>query len=1186
MLPALLRFEWRYHTRRVSFVVTALGLAAVSAGLVGTGYGPAGVKVNSPYVVAQSLGVLSLLSVFVLTVFCAPAALRDAEHGMTGIVYATPVGKPRYLLGRLGGALLAGGAVLGLAALILLLAPLLLAVEPERLGTVQPLAYAWALLVLVLPNLLLVSTLLFGVAMLSRSTLATYVGAVAIYALYLVCALLTDSPLMAGTAPPTPEALARAALLDPFGLSAFFEQTRYWTPAERDGRLVAFSGHLLLNRLGVLGLSAAVLALVYARFSFDLAPRRPGRAAAPVAETVPTVVYQPVVPGRRSAAALGRELRWALGRELGHVLRGWPFLTLLTLWVFVVGMECAAQTGGGEYGSHQLPTTGLMLDALHLPLLLLGTITVVYYAAEVAWRERSLGVAPLLDATPAPSAVFYLAKAAALSTLPLLLALVGMLVGALVQLANGYARLEPGLYLSELWLAGLPLVLFAVGALALQVLSPNRWVGMMAGLALGFVAYRGPVLGLEHPMWHFGTGPAAPHSDMDGFGPVLPSFAAFMLYWTVVAAALAGLSAGLWPRGPEVRLGRRLRELPAQWGRAGRTWALGLAALLLLVGGGLYWQTSRRQPWESRAAHEAWKAGYEQHYRYLAGRPQPSVVAVRLNVDLYPARRRARLQGSYVLENRSTQPIDTVSVSLPRGLGGGESRLTLPGARLLRYDARYELWLFGLRRPLAPGQRAALRFRVAVDRGGIRAGGWAYDVTANGTFLTSYDALPMLGYRAGYELTDPATRRQHRLTAPPSGPPPAGTPGPDWLTLDATVSTSLDQTVLAPGQLVRTWTRGPRRYFRYRQARPVTPNFAFLSARYAVRCARQAGVIVEVWYHPAHAANAPRVLAAATRAVRELSARYGAYPQSVLRIAEVPAWSPFGAFAMPGLVLFTEDRGFTADARPGDVDLLTRRVAHEVAHQWWGHRLAPAPALGASTLVETLAKHSEQLVLAAVHGEAALPALLAYDEDRYLKGRAEAALAEPTMLTVDDEAYLYYGKGAVMMNALRAQLGPAAVDRALRRLLAAHGGPGRPVAAQDLQAALLAEAPTEAARAAVAEWFRQRVVRELRVDTAVVRSLQNGRFAVTVRFSAQKTATEGRRETTRPADGEVLDVVLLDGAPGAGQVVYAGQVPVRGGRAALQLLLPRRPAYAVVDPYIHCLDRDRSNNQRRFEAGP
>jgi hypothetical protein len=85
---------------------------------------------------------------------------------------------------------------------------------------------------------------------------------------------------MAGAAPPTPEGLARAALLDPFGLSAFFEQTRYWTPAERDARPVALVGRLLLNRLLWLGVAGAVLAVVYWRFTFRVGGAPAGRRGA------------------------------------------------------------------------------------------------------------------------------------------------------------------------------------------------------------------------------------------------------------------------------------------------------------------------------------------------------------------------------------------------------------------------------------------------------------------------------------------------------------------------------------------------------------------------------------------------------------------------------------------------------------------------------------------------------------------------------------------------------------------------------------------------------------------------------------------------------------------------------------------------------------------------------------------
>lgn len=1195
MLPGLLRFEWRYHTRRATFLVAALALMGCGLALVGTGYGPANVHVNSPYVVAQSLGVLSLLGVFVLTIFCAPAALRDTEHGMTGIVFATPVGKPRYLLGRLAGALLAGTAVLTLAALALLLAPWLLPVAPERLGAVQPLAYLWALLVLVVPNLLLVGVLLFGVATLTRSTLATYVGAVAIYALYLVTALLVDSPLMAGTAPPTPEALARAALLDPFGLSAFFEQTRYWTPAERDTRLLLLSGHLLLNRLLWLSVAAGVLALVYGRFRLEELPRRSARKQPKPAalEAVPSSGYQPVAPGRRNRAALMQELRAALRLELHHVLRGWPLRVLLVVWGFVVGMECAGQTGGGEYGTHLLPSTGLMLDAIRLPLLLLGTVVLVYYAAEIVWRERTLGVAAWLDATPAPNAVFYLAKAAALLTLPLLLTLVSITVGMGVQLTKGYAHLEPGLYLTLLWFAGLPLMLFGLGALLLQLLSPNRWLGMMGSLLLAFVAYRGAALGLEHPMLHFGTGPGGGYSTMDGFGPILPSFAAFMLYWTLLAALLAALSGALWRRGPEATLTARLRSLPRQWQRRGR-WLLAAGiGLLLVVAAGLYWQTSVRHPWQTQAERQTWRADYERTYRPLAGRPQPGVVAVRTQVDLFPASRRAAIRGSYTLENRTAQPIDTLLLMLPEGAEG--VRVSLPGGRLLRHDARFGAYLLRLPQPLQPRQQTLVHFSLTLDRGGIRAADFRYDVAENGTMLMEADAFPMLGYRPGLELDEPEQRRRQGLPIEPSKRPslpgPAGLaavhaagPARPWLTLDAVVSTEAGQTALAPGQLVRSWTRSGRRYFHYRQPRPMTPNFGFVSARYAVQRVQQGPTTVEVWYHPAHQANVPRILAAAARSLRVLGPRYGAYPHSTLRIAEVPVWASFGAFALPGLVLFTEDRGFTADARPGDVDLLLRRVAHEVAHQWWGHRLDPAAVAGASTLVETLAKHSEQLVLADAHGPQALPPMLAFDEDRYLAGRTQEETTEPSMLEVENQDYLYYGKGAVLMNSLRARLGPAAVDRALARLLAAYGGPHGAATTRDLWTALLTEARTPVDRALVDEWLTQRVTHELRVDTALVTPV-GGRFRATVRLSTRKTDSRNGQEKPLSTEGEPVEVAVLDGPPGAGKTLYTAQPRVQNGRIELQISLPRRPAYVVVDPKVHYLDRERSNNQRRFLDG-
>jgi ABC-2 type transport system permease protein len=1194
MLLGILRFEWRYHTRQYTFAAAALALALVAVALVGTGYGPAGVNVNSPYTVMQSLGLVSLLGVFVLTIFCANAALRDVEHGMTELVFSRPVGKPRYLLGRFAGALLAAATAMALAALVLMLAPLVLPVQPERLGAVRPLAYAWAMLVLVLPNLVLAGALLFAVATLTRSTLATYVGGVAIYALYLVCALLVDSPLMAGAAPPTPEGLARAAVLDPFGLSAFFEQTRYWTAPERDVRYLALSGHVLANRALWLAVAVAVLAVAYNRFAFQVsAGGRATKVRSVESELpAPSAAYRPVEQTASGLRGWLPAFAYAARMELRHVLRGWTFLAMLALWAFVAAMEAVAQLGGGEYGTHVLPTTGLLLNAMQLPLLLIGTVAIVYYGAEVAWRERVVGFDALADATPASTAIFYLAKAAALCALPMLMALVAMAVGIAVQLANGQINLQPALYLSLLWFGGVPLALFAVGALALQALSPNRWIGMIAGLALAVVARQGAAMGLEHPMLRFGAGPSAPYSDMDGFGPVPASFAAFMLYWGAAAAVLACVSWGVWRRGLDAGVVARVASLPRRWGSTGRRAALASAALLAATGAALFWQTNMAHAWEGSGAQEALRADYERAYRRLQGRPQPSIVSVTTSVDLYPSTRKAEIAGTYVLENRTRQPIDTLWVTVDPDASG--ARVSLPGAREAAYDARFGVHAFMLERPLAPGARGELRFALSLDRGGVRAAGFSYDVAGNGSLLTSGQDFPSLGYRAGYELSDLAARRKHGLASTPSDRPPlaradsvrAAGAEDAWLTLDATVSTSADQTALAPGELVRSWERGGRQYFRYVTERPVTPIFGFLSARYAVRRVRHGGVDVQVWYHPGHTANVARILAAATRSLDVLGSRYGAYPHPTLRIAEVPAWSSFGGFALPGLVLFTEDRGFLADTRDGDVDLVTRRVAHEVSHQWWGHTLDPAPVAGATTLTETLAKHSEQLVVASLHGERALAPMLAFDEDRYLAGRAQEPGAEPTLMEAGDEQYLYYGKGAVVMNGLRDLLGGPAVDRALRNILSAHAGPRGGATTLDLRDALRAEARTSEDRALVDEWLGGRAVYDLRVDSATAAPLPGGRYRVSARITARKTARRGGSDVARTMDGEAIDVAVLDGNPWTGRMLYAGKARVVGGRIALTVDVPARPAYVVVDPYVRRIDRDRTDNAKRLATAP
>src|SRR5262249_46954571 len=148
--------------------------------------------------------------------------------------------------------------------------------------------YLFSFFVLVLPNLLVAGAILFSVAALTRSMLATYASLVALCVGYAVAAAFVGNL----------ENERIASLVDPFALSAFRLGTKYWTVYEKNSQLLSLSGPFLANRLIWLGLAAAVLTATYARFKMQLSQpsRKVGRkrALALAAEQQPPTLGGPL----------------------------------------------------------------------------------------------------------------------------------------------------------------------------------------------------------------------------------------------------------------------------------------------------------------------------------------------------------------------------------------------------------------------------------------------------------------------------------------------------------------------------------------------------------------------------------------------------------------------------------------------------------------------------------------------------------------------------------------------------------------------------------------------------------------------------------------------------------------------------------------------------------------------------
>jgi ABC-type transport system involved in multi-copper enzyme maturation permease subunit len=1153
MLRDIVAFEWRMHTRQAAFFAAAAIFFGFGAVFAATGFGPGNVNINSPYSIAQSLALLTIFSVFVSAMFCANAIVRDREHRMEEIVFTTAMGKFEFLFGRFIGSFGAAVTVLAFAVPGLVAGALIRGNADGRLGPFGISEYLWPFAIIVVPSMLFAATLVFAVATTTRSVLASHVAAVFIYVLYFVASSLTNSPLMAGSTAAGSASGSIGALLDPFGLSAFFEQTRYWPPAVRNTRLIALSGSLLVNRIFGVGLAALLWAIVYRSFAFRVLSRGKAGAVETVPESTAVAAYVPAATTPRRWPAF-----YSLARiELRSLVRNVPFILVLLMWMLLGATEVVSSLSG-EHGSSLLPVTSIVLEALAQPLKLLALITLVYFGMEIVWRDRSSRMADIVDATPASSGSFVLAKWLALSAAVALLIVAGLAVAIVAQLVGGGTP-ELKLYLWFAWVNGLPLVLFAGLTVFIHTLSRQKYAGMLVVIMAAVLLAVGGTLPIPHNLLRFGSAPPVAWSDMNGFAPHVLSFHTYMLHWSVLAALFLVIAAARWRRSPVPRptVGT-------------------LAVAATLTAAFIIYNTTILNAHVTSDALNEWKADYERQYKRYASLSQPVVDRIEGSVDFFPEERRARVQGRYRLVNPSAQPISRVLVAVHRE--ASSSTVALAGARLASHDRHFGHYWFDLEKPLGPGAAAILRFDLTFASRGFEDGRTDYSVAANGSYLTNLRALPTIGYRATYELSDAAARKKYGLGARTGLEPVHGEARPDgWVTFDLTLSTNADQTAITSGQLVRSWTDHGRRFFRYQSETPVPDSIAFVSGRYSMARTTWRSLAVELHYDSRHGTNAELMLRAATESLAIFEKSFGPYRYRQLRLVEVPSYWQFGGFASPGMVVFPENRIFlTAPAPPGRIDLVYRRTAHEVAHQWWGHSVSAANVPGGATIVETLTKYSEMLALDVAYGSDVVRQNIEFELDRYLRGRADQRGAEPPLARVHGEAHLYYGKGTVVMSGLRDLLGEARLNGALASFASSQSGPGKRPTTRELIAALNAVA-SSAERELIASWLEDVVIYDIDVTSAASRKLDDGRYEVTLNVKAGRVRIGADGKETPLSLRETIAFALRNAE---GRIVHMSRHQLNDGANAITMLVSEDSATVEADPDFTRVDANRGNNVR------
>jgi ABC-type transport system involved in multi-copper enzyme maturation permease subunit len=1188
MFLEILRFEWRQQLRAPLFWIILAAMLGIAFALASTdaivfGGASGNVLRNAPLVIARLLDAMTVLSILLVVAFVAGAATRDFEQRTAELLFATPVSRRAFLGGRFLAGYLVLLAILAACALAIALGGAMPWVDVGSRGVADWRGYAWGFGVLVLPNLLFIAALLFLLAIATRSLLASYIGVIAFFVLQGIAGALSrdlDNRWL-------------AAMLDPFAGRTVALVTRYWTADQTNHLLPALDGVLLFNRLLWLAVSALLLAASFVLFRTDREglrlPRRRKRAEPPLlrpqAGAAGLALPRAGIAGDRGARLA--QLRAQFAFDTLGVLRGAAFLVLLVLALAV--MFVSLVSAGLVYGTPVWPVTHQVLAAINGSFSLPLMIVLIFYAGELVWRERAHGMAEVSDAFPTPDWVAMLAKFGALLAVIALMLATGAAVGMGWQLAHGYRHLEPWLYLRMLALDAIPFVLVAALALFLQVACNNRFLGYLFSIVwlVGTLAL--DLLHREDNLYNYGGAPAVPYSDMNGFGHFIVGALWFDAYWGCLALAMLVLAALLWVRGTGQGWRHRLREARARLHPA-------LAAVLALallgfvgLGGFVYYNTHVLNRYTDSSGQQRERADYEKLYAGDAGLPQPRITAVQADVDIHPYRRRLSIRGHYTLVNKLKVPVTELFVNYADGFV--PKTLSFAPHDTVKFDRRLGVAIYRLKTPLAPGSSMSFDFTLDYAPRGFTNGTGETFLVRNGTFFNN-QKFPQFGYQAKYQLTDRNDRRKYGLKLDVPRMPPLGDAAArantyiandaDWISFDTTVSTAADQIALAPGTLEKTWTNGNRRYFHYAMRQPMLNFFSYLSARYAVKSVQHKGVTVSVYYNPAHAFNVDRMIEAAQDSLDYYDSHYTPYQFRQLRILEFPDYAAF-AQSFANTIPFSEAIGFIADLRDrSHVDYVYDVTAHEVAHQWWAHRVIGADMQGSTLLSESLAQYSSLMVMKHRYGADQMRKFLRYELDMYLAGRAAEKVAEEPLGKVENQPYIHYRKGSLVFYALQDYVGEDRLDAFLRQFLVDYGFQQPPYVDSKIFVDALAKALGPQWRPMIDDFFWKITLFDDRMLDATARRLPGGKYEVTMKVRAGMSYADGKGRETKAAPNIPIAIgVFARGEAGRdGKPLYLEKRMLPEGDSTLTVTVDGKPALAGIDPYNELIDKVPADNRR------
>lgn len=1217
MFSTIFKHELSYWFRRPAFYIylgifalLSLFIAAVAAGIFDSVSATTGSSriVNSPIAIT---GLFSGLTVFIFFLFpsiIGVSVYRDFKSEMYTILYSYPFTKANYLLAKFLSAVVVVTCIVLVIGLFMVLGFRFPGTNQEIVSSFNMMAYLNTYLVYILPNILLFGTIVFAVVTFTRNIAAGFITVV----------ILIFFQELAGSLSLDESTRYIAAFLDPSGVSAANYYTKYWTLAEQNEMLLPLKGVIIYNRLIWLGVAVLIFGLVYKYFSFSQNAfslnfkKSKGERSVKrnfggiVSVNIPKVTHD-------YSFIQNLKTTWKLSVvDFKYIVKSWPFLSIVLVGLLLILV--ALSEVGNIFGTPTLPVTWKMLQGGSVFKLSINICTFLY-AGMLVHRSGIARLNHLVDVTPIPNWTLLVSKLLALLKMQLLLLFVIMISGMLFQTYKGYYDFDIGHYVYELY--GLNFINFVVWALLsiwVQTLFRNPYLGLFILLLISIGIPFLSLAGIENDLFKYNEGPGFAYSDMNGYGAFFASYMSYKVYWLLCGLLLLIVSGLFWVRGIPNSFKERIQIATSRFKGLTIVSILVVLVAFISLGSYIYNEDYAGEKRTSAKERERQSVEREKKYKKFENYGQPRIVSVNVNMNIFPKTRDFNADGTYMMINKTKEPIDSVFLNYNNYL----STFTFNReATIVSKDSVFNFDIYQLKNALQPGDTLQLDFTVknkpntALDNNS--------PVLSNGTFINNFQLFPSFGYVGFGELTDDKTRKKYGLPKNDLKPHPTDSTAlgntyisrdSDWIDFEATVSTSEDQIAIAPGYLIKEWSEEGRRYFRYKMDSKILNFYAFNSARYEVKKEMWNGISLEIYYHKGHTYNLDRMMDGMKAALKYNAENYSPYQHRQARIIEFPRTRGSFAQSFPNTIPFSEGVGFIADVDDtdkGGVDYPFSISAHEIAHQWWAHQVIGADVLGATMLSESLSEYVSLKTLEHEYGKTKMRKFLKKALDGYLLQRTLERKREKPLMYNDGQGYIHYQKGSLVFYALSDYIGEKKLNNALKKYVEKVQFQEPPYTTSIEMVNAIRDVTPDSLQYVIKDMFETVTLYRNRIVDASYKSLENGKYQVDIEFNVSKYRNDerGRRfygeqlgdtitYKSEKMRKPILSVKLNDyidlGIFGEEEVdgvkkevpIYFEKIYIDQINNKMSIVVDKKPVEVGIDPYNKLIDVQSDDNRRKL----